>query len=155
MPLWYWWWRAAQLPGCPGRIQELRLDGPVLRGGKRGASQASPSLLDLGPLLWGELVRRMPVPREDNLPLISSPVSVISSILPAPSLAALSFSKCKSAEIFFSSAKRSPYWTRHKPCAHGVKSFPPAGVLAHSKRKGRSVPYVHGYRMPRGPYPLL
>lgn len=56
-----------------------------------------------------EQVRCMPVPRRDNLPLISSPVPVIQSIIPVPSLAAFSFSKCKSAEIFFfPSAKRSP-----------------------------------------------
>lgn len=95
--------------GCTAALAEPTLDGLLPVGGKRGALQASPSLPDLGRLLvWGELVRCMPVPRGDNLPLISSPVSVIHSILPAPPLAALSFSKCKSAEIFFSLSKEKP-----------------------------------------------
>jgi len=79
--------------------------GWAIAGGKNGSFAGISIFLDLVPLAQGELVACMSVPGGDNLRLISSPESVISSILPAPSLAALSFSKCKSAEIFFFSAK--------------------------------------------------
>lgn len=62
------------------------------------------------PLFQRELLRCVPVPGGDNLPLISSPVAGILSILPA-----LSSSRCKSPEIIFFLSKKEPLLSKAKP----------------------------------------